>query len=142
MKASSLALAAAMALPCIANAAETDICPAAIQTQQDAKQVPYPFRAVEIKRESPLMGLTFFDGDPKELASLAPDEEKHAGGLIVSTWTFPPGNPRGITTQCLYEGTRIVLERALDSAITSCQVTSDPKLDVGGLPFIRRIDCK
>lgn len=139
----SLLIGLALAAPVWAHADEAAICPASIQTQQSAPKVPYPFIAVAAKTTtSQLKGLTFFDGDPKDQASLAPDSENKVGGQIVSTWTFPPGNERPTYVRCLYEDTSVVLQRTLDAKITSCKVTLDEKEEVSGYPAIRRIDCK
>jgi len=142
MKRLLIGLAAVAAVSGPAYAAETELCPASIETQQSVKSAPYPFRAVAVARVSQLMGLTFFDGDPKDEASLAPDDEVKSGGKIVSTWSFPPGNARGTYLQCAFTDTTIVLQRKLEAAITKCAVTYDAHEEVGGLPAILKIDCK
>ncbi|MFO1187621.1 MAG: STY0301 family protein [Alphaproteobacteria bacterium] len=133
-----LAAITALAMPA-AHASE--LCPASLTTTQTAAAVPAGFTASVEAASAPFMGLTFFDGKPSDKASLAPDEEKPMGETLVSTWTFPPGNPRGYYLRCSYFGTQIALQRALDPIITKCWVTYDMKQSIGGLPFIKRIDC-
>lgn len=119
-----------------------DLCPAALTTTQTATSVPAGFSASIQAAPAPFMGLTFFDGNPRDKVSLAPDEEKPSGDTLVSMWKFPPGNPRGYYLQCGYFGTQIALQRALDPIITKCWVTYDTAQTIGGLPFIKRIDCQ
>jgi len=134
--------AAVLALLCAsAHAAETDICPARLETRQSAK-APYPFEAVAGDVASPLMGVTFFDGDPKEGASLAPDDEARAAGTTLSTWKFAPGDERGIFVRCSYFGTSLQLQRRFAPTPGACTVTYEDKVFTGGLPTILKIVCK
>jgi hypothetical protein len=135
-------LIALLALVAEGVPADAGLCPGALTTKQEAMSVPGGFTATVDLKPSPFMGLTFFDGDPKGEASLAPDEEKHVGDTIVSTWAFPPGNSRGNYLQCAYFGTSVALQRKLDPMISKCVVTYDTHEEIGGLPFIRRIECK
>jgi len=124
-----------------AFAAESDICPAHLETQQSAK-APYPFQAVPDKHASPLMGITFFDGDPKDEASLAPDREKKLAATTVSTWTFDAGKKGSTFVRCSYFSTSVQLQRPLTPTPGTCAVTYDDKTFTGGLPTILKIDCK
>lgn len=135
-------LSISLAFALLAPASQASgLCPATLATTQSAPSVPAGFTASVEAAPAPFMGLTFFDGKPSERVSLAPDEEKPGGGTLVSMWKFPPGNPRGYYLQCTYFGTQIALQRALDPIITKCFVTYDTKQSIGGLPFIKRIDC-
>lgn len=122
-------------------AAESDICPAHLDTRQSAK-APYPFQIVPGSEASPLMGVTFFDGDPKDEASLAPDSEKKAAGTTVATWKFTPDAKLGIFVRCSYFGTSLQLQRRLVPTPEMCAVTYDDKVSTGGLPTILKISCK
>ena len=55
------------------------------------------------------MGITFFDGDPKDEASLAPDDEKKVTGTTVSTWKLAGGDKSGTFMRCSYFGTSVQL---------------------------------
>jgi hypothetical protein len=124
-----------------AFAAETDICPARLETRQSAK-APYPFQLVSGDDASPLMGVTFFDGDPKDEASLAPDNEKKSAGTTVSTWKFAADDKLGTFVRCSYFGTSLQLQRRLVPTPGTCAVTYDDKVSTGGLPTILKIICK
>lgn len=124
-----------------AFAAETDICPARLETRQSAK-APYPYQLVPSNDASPLMGVTFFDGDPKDEASLAPDNEKKAAGTTVSTWKFAADDKLGTFVRCSYFGTSLQLQRRLVPTPGTCAVTYDDKVSTGGLPTILKITCK
>ena len=122
-------------------AAEGDICPVHLETRQSAK-APYPYQLVPSNGASPLMGITFFDGDPKGEASLAPDSEERAAGKTVSTWKFAADDKRGVFVRCSYLGTSLQLQRRLVPTPGICTVTYDEKVSTGGLPTILKIACK
>jgi hypothetical protein len=124
----------------VAFAAEGDICPASLATTQSGK-APYPYTLKNGTASAPLMGVTFFDGDPKEEASLAPDSTKTAGGKMTSVWTFDPAGKNGTYVSCSYFGTSMTLERKLNPAPSKCTVTYDAKSTTGGLPTILSIAC-
>jgi len=137
-----LATRAALAALCgSAFAAEGDICPAHLETRQSVK-APYPFQAVPGESASPLMGITFFDGDPKDEASLAPDDEKKVTGTTVSTWKFAGSDKSSTFVRCSYFGTSVQLQRRLVPAPGTCTVTYDANVSTGGLPTILKIACK
>ncbi len=125
----------------VAYAAEADICPATLTTTQTGK-APYPYTAKPGATTAPLMGITFFDGDPKDEASLAPDSEKSVGGKITSVWKFDTSSKAGTYVSCSYFGTTMTLERKLVPTPASCTVTYDAKTTTGGLPTILNIACK
>jgi len=123
-------------------AAESDVCPAQLETKQSAK-APYPYQLVPSSNDaSPLMGITFYDGDPKDEASLAPDSEKKVAGTTVSTWKFAADEKRGTFVRCSYLGTSVQLQRRLVPPPGTCAVTYDDKAFTGGLPTIIKISCK
>jgi hypothetical protein len=122
-------------------AAESDICPARLDTRQSAK-APYPYELVPGDGASPLMAITFFDGNPKDEASLAPDGEKKAAGTTVSTWKFAADDKLGLFVRCSYFGTSLQLQRRLVPTPAMCTVTYDDKVSTGGLPTILKITCK
>jgi hypothetical protein len=124
-----------------AFAAESDVCPARLETRQIAK-APYPYQLVSGEEASPLMGVTFFDGDPKDEASLAPDSEKKAAGTTVSTWKFAADDKLGTFVRCSYFGTSLQLQRRLVPTPGTCTVTYDDKVSTGGLPTILKLTCK
>jgi len=122
-------------------AAEGDVCPARLETRQSAK-APYPYQLVSGDGASPLMGVTFFDGDPKDEASLAPDSEKKAAGRTESKWKFAADDKLGTFVRCSYFGTSLQLQRRLVPTPGMCAVTYDDKISTGGLPTILKITCK
>ena len=122
-------------------AAEVDVCPGRLETRQSAK-APYPYQLVPGNDAAPLMGITFFDGDPKDEASLAPDNETKAAGTTVSTWKFAADSNLGTFVRCSYFGTSLQLQRRLVPSPGMCTVTYDDKSSTGGLPTIFKISCK
>jgi hypothetical protein len=88
-----------------------------------------------------LAGVTFYDGPPKDMASLVPDET-HVKGKVLASWDLTPNPGRQYWLACGYSGTRLTLTRPLAKELRSCTVTYDPKVTVDGLPSIERFACK
>jgi len=122
-------------------AAEDIRCPERISTTQALSQAA-PGWAADIDRTPNILaGVTFFEGPPKDMASLAPDES-HVKGKLVASWDLTPSAGSQYWLACRYSGTRVTLARALPKELRSCSVTYDPKQTVDGLPSIERIACK
>jgi hypothetical protein len=68
-----------------------------------------------------LAGITFFDGNPRDKASLAPDTQTAANGKTVALWTFAAGG-QPIWVACRYAATDVVLTRALSKSIRACSI--------------------
>jgi hypothetical protein len=137
-----LATRAALAALCgPAFAAEGDICPAHLETRQSVK-APILSRRSRARALSPRMGITSFDGDPKDEASLAPDDEKKVTRTTVSTWKFAGGDKPSTLVRCSYFGTSVQLQRRLVPTPGTCTVTYDANVSTGGLPTILKIACK
>jgi len=67
-----------------------------------------------------LQGVTFYDGHPKELASLVPDNEGQKVKFLI--WNFPDKNPRPFYISCSYSKTSLMLIKEIPKGIKSCRV--------------------
>ena len=131
-----------LAIVAAALATGEDIrCPDRISTAQTLSQTPSGWTNQTDATPNILAGVTFYDGPPKDLASLAPDET-HAKGKVLASWDLTPNPGRQYWLTCGYSGTRITLARPLPKELRTCVVTYDPKQTVDGLPSIERIACK
>jgi hypothetical protein len=72
--------------------------------------------------------VSFFDGDPKDMVELAPDDESREGRLDL-TWQFASARPRPITMVCNYSNADT--QRAdLGEGVSLCKLTGE--VDTGG----------
>lgn len=131
----------AVSLATTAVIAEDVRCPERVPTTQTVSQSTSGWTVQMDAAPNLLAGVTFYDGPPKELASLAPDES-HVKGKLIASWDLTPNPGREYWLACRYSGTRIALARPLPKELRSCTVTYDPKQTVDGLPLIEKISCK
>lgn len=89
-----------------------------------------------------LVGITFYDGAPKEEASLVPDSTTHVGDTDVAVWVFPKTGGRAQWLACRYERTGAVVARALAPSVRSASATYDAKGSIEGLPTILKLVLK
>lgn len=73
----------------------------------------------ELNSRHSLETITFFDQHPKEMASLAPDNENTKGNKL--TWTFGP--KQEIWLVCKYKNTKVELIKKLPADVKSCTVS-------------------
>jgi len=86
--------------------------------------------------------VTFYNGPPKDEASLVYDSWIDAKDSSTATWKFPK-DPRGYWIKCSYRGTTLELSKALTPTVSSCRVTYDRQTkSSAGLPAIKRIVCQ
>jgi hypothetical protein len=132
-----LPLAALLAIPAFARAAEPS-CPATLAVEETMKQSPEGWTEGRSNIPRRLSGITIFEGDPKELASLVGDQHKTSKTALVSTWRFTPGTQYWMS--CSYSGTRIVLSRSIPRNYRTCVITYATDVSIDGEPEIRRVE--
>ncbi|MGD1070662.1 MAG: STY0301 family protein [Bryobacteraceae bacterium] len=116
-------------------------CPPRIEVNQQLVIQPPGWSVISDEMPHQLAGLTFFDGNPRDKASLAPDKQTPVNGKTVALWTF--GVSRGpIWIACRYASTDRVLARQLPGTIRTCSITYATRETIDGLPVIEKIDCK
>ena len=118
-------------------AAEDIRCPDRVSTTQALAEAPTGWTPQTDATPTILASVTFFDGPPKQLASLVPDESSSKS----STWQLV-SNHGQYWLACGYSGTRITLARPLPGNVKTCTVTYDPRQTVDGQPSIERIGCR
>ena len=113
-------------------------CPSQVevQPQRIAKTVP-GWSVIASEAPHQLTSITFYDGEPKEKASLAPDET----GRQRQVWTLA-AQTRPYWLSCHYSGTNVVLARPLPPTVKRCEVTYQPSVTIEGMPEIKEISCK
>jgi hypothetical protein len=138
---SGLASAVILLAPasCYARSIE---CPQTVVVKQELPEAATPWETFQEQVPSRLMSVAVFEGHPKERATLVPDAEATKGGKQVYTWRLPANTAHPYWLACGYDRTSVILVRPLDPGVSSCQVTYDPQITVGGLPSVVGIVCK
>jgi hypothetical protein len=107
----------------VASAAEFR-CPESIATEQKLGQKVESWKeSMDDTATFPLEGITFFDGDPSEHASLVPDNEDAKNQKRVgSLWTFSRRVKSSNWFVCRYSNTSVRLAKELPPTTKSCRV--------------------
>jgi len=113
-------------------------CPATIAVEESLKQSHEGWTEGRSDLPLRLSGITIFEGDPKELASLVGEQRKTSKNMMVSTWRFTPGAQYWIS--CTYSGTRMVLSRPIPSNYRALVVTYDMNVTIDGSPEIQKTE--
>jgi hypothetical protein len=81
--------------------------------------------------------VSFFDGDPEELADLAPEELPNADKL-AQRWEFVRTKGRPIVMICRYHGTQQTVRKEVPANIKECRLegTIDAKGEIQGSPTL------
>lgn len=96
-------------------------------------QVTPPSTAASKNTSHYLDSIEVFDGPPRDLASLVPDEEA-SPGRPLARWIFASQRRRSLWLVCGYNGTDHKIKHELPNTIKQCEVTFK-----GNLPQV--IDC-
>jgi hypothetical protein len=131
----SLAVLAIFTTP--AFAADLIQCPEKVEVRQEISAPVQGWIPAVDPAPSRLAGITFFDGEPKEQASLAPDRESKVNGKSVATWNFN-SNSRPTWVACRYAGTTVTLTKELPKGVKSCSITFTPIRALPASPRLRK----
>ena len=93
--------------------AESFTCPAEIESDATAGGTPQTFK---------FRYVSFFDGDPEDLADLAPDEGPDPKRL-EQRWQFTRTKGRPIVMICRYHGTQQTVRKNVPASIKECRLT-------------------
>jgi hypothetical protein len=106
--------------------AEAFGCPATIESDATAGGAPQSFK---------FRYVSFFDGDPEELADLAPDEGPDPKKL-EQRWQFERAPGRAIVMICRYHGTQQTVRKDVPANIKECRLEGlvDDKGEIVGSP--------
>jgi len=128
-KASPIAILAAAGVN--AAHAASFACPAQIESDATAGGTPQSFK---------FRYVSFFDGDPAELADLAPDEGPDPKKL-EQRWQFTRTAGRPIVMVCRYHGTQATVRKDVPATIKQCSLDGliDDKGEIVGSP---KLTCK
>jgi hypothetical protein len=136
-----LAVAATLLTTSCASAADS-LCPDTVSVKQTGAPPAPEWSLSYSAAPSELEMVTFYNGPPKEEASLVYDDFVRGKDSSTATWKFPK-DPRGYWVKCSYRGTSLELSKALPPTVLSCRVNYDRQaVSPSGLPAIKRITCQ
>jgi hypothetical protein len=113
-------------------------CPATLVVEETLKQSPEGWTKGRADIPQRLSGITIFEGDPKEQASLIGEQRKTPKNTMISTWQFAPGTQYWIS--CTYSGTRITLSRPIPANYRALVITYDMNVSIDGIPEIKKTE--
>ena len=123
-----LAFGLAFAATVSAAAADELSCPATVDTDDTAGGLSVSHK---------LRHVSFYDGDPAEMADLAPDDASH-GTTLEQRWQLTRSEGRPIVMVCRYHDTEQTVRKEVPADITACrldglidsqgQIVGSPKL--------------
>ncbi len=113
--------------------------PASISVKQELAAPPQKWQAGRDDAKPMVKAITVFDGDPKEQASLVPDNEVKSKTAPYTLWTFDPKGKRLIWVQVQYTGTSVNLAQALPAGIRELRVYYEPGQSVDGYGVIKQV---
>jgi hypothetical protein len=87
-------------------------CPAEVENDETAGGQPESFKFRHV---------SFYDGDPSELADLAPDEGPNPK-VLEQSWTLTRTAGRPIVMVCRYHGTDMTVRKEVPPDITECRL--------------------
>jgi hypothetical protein len=103
-------------------------CPATIESDTTSGGMPQSFK---------FRYVSFFDGDPLELADLAPEELPNPDKLM-QRWEFVRTKGRPIVMICRYHGTQQTVRKEVPANIKECRLEGviDAKGEIQGSPTL------
>jgi len=129
MRASLVVLSAVAALA-VAPAARADEfnCPANIESDLTPAGHPQSFK---------FRYVSFFDGDPAEMADLAPDDGSNPK-VLEQRWSFTRAPGRPIVMVCRYHGTEATVRKEVPPEIQECRLEGfiDEQGEIHGSPTL------
>ena len=122
-------------------AAADSLCPETVSAKQTGAS-PAPEWSVSYSNmPSQLEMITFYNGPPKDEASLVYDRLVRAKDSSTAMWKFVQ-DPRGYWVKCSYRGTTLELSKPLPSTVSRCRVTNDREVGLpSGFPGIKHVAC-
>lgn len=86
--------------------------------------------------------ILLYDGHPREMASLKPDDESETPGRLVATWNLPKAEPdRGYWVGCAYRNSMTLLTKRLPDTVSTCRYTQK-RLRSGELAGVESFVCR
>ncbi|MGA7831826.1 MAG: STY0301 family protein [Terracidiphilus sp.] len=128
---------------CAAKAEEI-VCPGSISVEQQLMQPVDGWKASTGVFPIRFSGVvTFYNGDPKKMASLVPTKEGRIGNKEFATWDLRPISDSSSETwiSCGYSGANVVLSRPLPKGVTECTVTYKSRTGPSNPDSVERISC-
>jgi hypothetical protein len=133
------AAAALISLPLVGRAEIA--CPDTLGVNQRAEP-PSGWSVIYGEQAPRLSGVTIFDGQPANRASIKYTRRRQSDKELTLTWDLG-SNPRSFYLQCSYERTTAQIATALPPGVRTCEVVYDRTTSyAGGGSPIKRMVCR
>ena len=118
-------------------------CPVSSVVEQKVVDVPNGWEVSYGNVHHELTSITFYDGHPKENASLVNDQVMKSKREEKLIWHFERNSARSYWLTCSYGRTNVVLSRAIPKEVSKCAIRYDRRTkSVDGLPRIIDAICQ
>lgn len=131
-----IACASMFAAPAAIAAESAFECPASIVVEEAPKAAAgWTVNGAEATRG--FRYVSFFDGDPKEMVELAPDDNAK-GTKLMQKWELTRNADRAINVICRYHDTEATLSKELPVGVKGCDLTGEinEKGEIQGSPTL------
>src|SRR5579863_1695862 len=126
----------------VAMAEDPAACPDKIDVHEQLSTPPAGWSLIQDNAPHQLAGITFYDGPPKENASLVYDDITKSAGKQIARWHFASTGGRSTWIACRYAATAVTLTKALPGTVSGCAVVYDSRQQIAGEPAIEKISCR
>jgi len=134
-------LAAAALLGWLTGSRAEIACPDTLSVNQRADP-PTGWSVTYAEQAPRLSGVTIFDGQPANRASIKYTNRRQSGKEMILTWDLGD-SPRSFYLQCSYERSTAQIASALPPGVRTCEVVYDRTVSYpGGGLAIKRMVCR
>lgn len=114
-------------------------CPEEIETTQKIAKTEIGWDVVADPQYNAILeGISLYDGNPKELADLKPDNVETDD--IDLSWDFG-ATMKNLWLRCNYAHTRLTVAKKLPDGYRKCTAGRDPDISVSGQPAFKKLTC-
>jgi len=117
-------------------------CPASIVVEQRLSSRAESWNIGLDSATPRLAGVTFYDGPPRDMASLVNDDTRETKDTWTGIWRFAQRTAREYWVVCAYSHTNVVLSRRLPMETSECRVVYEKNASwPGGLRVVTEMRC-
>jgi len=118
-------------------------CPASIVTHQTIQKTFHGWQSGQHSESHQLKHVSLYDGPPKDLASVKPNNEDSMSKHGYSEWDLSmKSENQKYWIECIYQNTTVRFSKQLPDSVSQCRVVFDSRLTVDGFPRVKSVVCE